>query len=122
MGLLNLNFQRVDIILAGLIGAIIWDLVTWYFGLPSSSSHALIGGLVGSALIVGGWNAIIVPGVEKVMIFMIISPVAGFVIAFVLANDNHIFPQRIQSHYSSTESLESFRSSLYVLFFDAWSE
>jgi PiT family inorganic phosphate transporter len=60
-------------------------LVTWYFGLPSSSSHALIGGLVGSALIVGGWNAIIVPGVEKVLIFMILSPVAGFVIAFVLA-------------------------------------
>lgn len=84
-GIIEPEFSTVDIILAGLIGAIIWDLVTWYLGLPSSSSHALIGGLVGSALIVGGWNAIIVPGVEKVMIFMILSPVAGFVIAFVLA-------------------------------------
>jgi PiT family inorganic phosphate transporter len=55
------------------------------FGLPSSSSHALIGGLVGSALIVGGGDAIIVPGVENVLIFMILSPLAGFAIAFVLA-------------------------------------
>ena len=60
-------------------------MVTWYFGLPSSSSHALIGGLVGSALIVGGWDAIIVPGVGKVLLFMILSPVAGFVIGFILA-------------------------------------
>ena len=84
-GIIEPEFSTVDIILAGLIGAIIWDLVTWYFGLPSSSSHALIGGLVGAALIVGGWDAIIVPGVEKVLIFMILSPVAGFVIAFILA-------------------------------------
>ena len=84
-GIIQPEFSTVDIILAGLIGAIIWDLVTWYFGLPSSSSHALIGGLVGSALIVGGWDAIIVPGVGKVLLFMILSPVAGFVVGFVLA-------------------------------------
>jgi PiT family inorganic phosphate transporter len=91
-GIIEPEFSTVDIILAGLIGAIIWDLVTWYFGLPSSSSHALIGGLVGAALIVGGWDAIIVPGVEKVLIFMILSPVTGFVIAFTLCYDYHIFP------------------------------
>ena len=84
-GIIQPEFSTVDIILAGLIGAIIWNLVTWYFGLPSSSSHALIGGLVGSALIVGGWDAIIVPGVGKVLLFMILSPVAGFVIGFILA-------------------------------------
>jgi PiT family inorganic phosphate transporter len=84
-GIIEPEFSTVDIILAGLIGAKIWDLITWYFGLPSSSSHALIGGLVGSALIVGGLDAIIVTGVEKVLIFMILSPVAGFVIAFGLA-------------------------------------
>lgn len=84
-GIIQPEFSTVDIILAGLIGAIIWDLFTWYFGLPSSSSHALIGGLVGSALIVGGWDAIIVPGVGKVLLFMILSPVAGFVIGFILA-------------------------------------
>jgi PiT family inorganic phosphate transporter len=71
------------IILAGLIGAISWNLVTWYFGLPSSSSHALIGGLVGAGL-AGGvtieWHTIL----EKVVIPMIASPLVGFTIAFVI--------------------------------------
>ena len=63
-GIIQPEFSSVDIILAGLIGAIIWDIITWYFGLPSSSSHALIGGLIGSALIAGGINAIVQSGVE----------------------------------------------------------
>src|ERR671927_1570093 len=53
-GIIQPEFSSVYVILAGLIGAITWDLITWYFGLPSSSSHALIGGLVGSAFIAGG--------------------------------------------------------------------
>jgi PiT family inorganic phosphate transporter len=68
-------------IIAGLIGGIIWDLITWWFGLPSSSSHALIGGLVGSALIAGGLQGIIFPGIEAVLIFMVVSPSVGFAIA-----------------------------------------
>jgi inorganic phosphate transporter, PiT family len=71
------------IVLAGLIGAIFWNLVTWYFGLPSSSSHALIGGLVGAGL-AGGvtieWHTII----EKVVIPMVASPIVGFVLAFII--------------------------------------
>ena len=67
------------------IGAIVWDLITWYFGLPSSSSHALIGGLVGSALIAGGPNAIVLSGIQKTLIFMVVSPVAGFIAAFAIA-------------------------------------
>jgi len=69
------------IVLAGLLGAITWNLTTWYFGLPSSSSHALIGGLVGAALAAGGtvrWATI----VDKVVIPMIASPLVGFVLAF----------------------------------------
>ena len=84
-GIIKPEFSTIDIILAGLIGATIWDLITWYFGLPSSSSHALIGGLVGSALTVGGLDSIIIPGIEKVLVLMIVSPIAGFVVAFVLA-------------------------------------
>jgi PiT family inorganic phosphate transporter len=71
------------IVLAGLFGAIAWNLVTWYFGLPSSSSHALIGGLVGAALAAGGvvrWNTII----DKVLIPMIASPIVGFALAFAV--------------------------------------
>jgi inorganic phosphate transporter, PiT family len=81
-GIIQPEFSTVDIILAGLIGAIVWDLITWYFGLPSSSSHALIGGLVGSALIAGGIKAIVMSGVEKVLIFMVVSPILGFIAAY----------------------------------------
>jgi inorganic phosphate transporter, PiT family len=80
--LFNQNFSTVYVIFAGLIGAIGWDLIRWYFGLPSSSSHALIGGLIGSGLIAGGIKAIIISGVEKTLTFMIVSPMPGFGIAF----------------------------------------
>ena len=84
-GIIQPEFSTVYVILAGLIGAIVWDLITWYFGLPSSSSHALIGGLVGSALIAGGSNAIVLSGIQKTLIFMVVSPVAGFLAAFAIA-------------------------------------
>ena len=72
------------IVLAGLLGAIAWNLITWYFGLPSSSSHALIGGLVGSAIVAKGatvhWTTI----VDKVLIPMVVSPIFGFLVAFLV--------------------------------------
>ncbi|HEU4566494.1 MAG TPA: inorganic phosphate transporter [Marmoricola sp.] len=71
------------VVLAALFGAIVWNLITWYFGLPSSSSHALIGGLGGSALAAGAtvhWTTI----VDKVLIPMVASPVVGFLLAFLV--------------------------------------
>ncbi|MGH3447139.1 MAG: inorganic phosphate transporter [Nocardioidaceae bacterium] len=71
------------IVIAALVGAIVWNLITWYFGLPSSSSHALIGGLVGAALASGSlvrWTAI----EDKVLIPMVASPLVGFCVAFGL--------------------------------------
>ncbi len=71
------------VVLAGLFGAISWNLITWYFGLPSSSSHALIGGLVGSALAAGAgvvWSVIW----DKVVVPMVVSPIVGFLLAFAL--------------------------------------
>jgi inorganic phosphate transporter, PiT family len=81
-GIIQPEFSTVPVIFAGLIGAIAWDLITWYFGLPSSSSHALIGGLIGSGLVAGGIGAIVQDGVEKTLIFMVISPLLGLVAAF----------------------------------------
>lgn len=84
-GIIQPEFSTVDVILAGLVGAIVWNLITWWFGLPSSSSHALIGGLVGSAIMVGGFEAVVIGGIERVLVFMVVSPAVGFAIAAAFA-------------------------------------
>ena len=83
-GIVNPDVVTPALILAALLGAIAWDLVTWYLGLPSSSSQALIGGLVGVALVKAGVGSLGFAGLEKTLSFMIISPVIGFILAFGL--------------------------------------
>jgi len=72
------------VILGGLAGAIIWNLVTWYFGIPSSSSHALIGGFAGAAVAKAGWSALVVSGLVKITLFIVLAPVLGMALGFVL--------------------------------------
>ena len=84
-GLVDETTSTQGVIAAALLGAISWNLLTWYFGLPSSSSHALIGGLFGATLISAGPAAFKVQGIlEKVLFPMIASPLIGFVVAFAL--------------------------------------
>src|SRR6266852_6285156 len=63
------------VVIAGLTGAIVWDLLTWWWGLPTSSSHALIGGYAGAALMRSGWHVIIAEGWYKTLIFIVVAPV-----------------------------------------------
>ncbi len=74
----------VYVILAGLVGAIAWDVITWWFGLPTSSSHALIGGYAGAAIAKVGFSAIIYSGWTKTIVSMFVSPVVGLVLGLVL--------------------------------------
>jgi inorganic phosphate transporter, PiT family len=84
-GLVDESTSTQGVIAAALLGAIAWNLITWYYGLPSSSSHALIGGLLGATLIAAGPQAFKVQGIlEKVLFPMIASPLVGFVVALSL--------------------------------------
>jgi PiT family inorganic phosphate transporter len=84
-GLVDSMYATQLIVLSAVAGAILWNLLTWYFGIPSSSSYALIGGLIGSAALGGGFKIIIWSGlISKVIIPMILSPIIGFVLAFLV--------------------------------------
>src|SRR6476469_9281704 len=83
-GLVDIRIVTFAVIFAGLIGAITWDLITWYVGLPTSSSHALIGGYAGAAVAKAGFAAIIPAGWTKTLIFIVLAPLIGMVIGFFL--------------------------------------
>ena len=73
-----------QVLIAALSSAIFWNLLTWYLGFPSSSSHALIGGFIGAVVIAAGWNALQVRGIEKVLIALFTSPLIGYLIGFIV--------------------------------------
>src|SRR3954469_5699240 len=78
-GMIDVRVVTFAVVLAGLAGAIVWDLITWYFGLPTSSSHALMGGYAGAAVARAGWGVVIAAGWTKTLIFIILSPLIGMV-------------------------------------------
>ena len=71
------------VILTALLSAITWNILTWYLGFPSSSSHALVGGLVGAVLVGAGWEAILLPGLTKVLLTLLTSPLIGFLFGYI---------------------------------------
>jgi PiT family inorganic phosphate transporter len=72
------------VIFGALVGAVVWNLITWYYGIPSSSSHALIGGLVGAAVAKAGTGALIAGGLIKTVIFIVVAPLLGFVLGSIM--------------------------------------
>ena len=79
------HMLTLDALVACLIGTIIWNLITWFFGIPSSSSHALIGGLMSAVFISVGWDGIKLQGLYKVLVALFVSPVIGFIFGFIVS-------------------------------------
>lgn len=84
-GVVNPDVINLSVIAAALIAAILWNLFTWWWGLPSSSSHTLVGGLVGAAVASSGVNSVIVGGVLKIVIFIVIAPLLGMIMSFLIS-------------------------------------
>jgi PiT family inorganic phosphate transporter len=82
-GIVTSELITTQVLLAALVSAILWDLLTWYLGFPSSSSHALIGGIIGSVVMAAGWQAIQLKGLEKILISLFSSPLIGFALGFL---------------------------------------
>ena len=83
-GMIDIKTVTTTVILAGIGGAIVWNMITWYFGLPSSSSHALIGGYAGASIVKGGFGVIIAGGWYKTLIFIVLAPAIGLCLGFIL--------------------------------------
>ena len=82
--LINGNSFNLEVILVGLIAAIIWNLITWYFGIPNSSSHCLIGGLIGSAVTMNGFSVLNMSNISLILIFIVLAPLIGMVISILI--------------------------------------
>jgi PiT family inorganic phosphate transporter len=78
------NTINTNVLIAALLSAILWNILTWALGLPSSSSHALIGGILGAVMMGAGWQAIKVEGIEKILVALFTSPLIGFVVGYLL--------------------------------------
>jgi PiT family inorganic phosphate transporter len=95
VGMIDVSIVTPSVILGALMGAIAWNLITWWFGLPSSSSHALLGGYAGAAIAKAGFGSIIVAGWTKTIAFIFISPVVGLMLGFGLMVLNFWVFQRV---------------------------
>jgi PiT family inorganic phosphate transporter len=116
-GMVDITVVTTGVILAGLIGAIAWDLITWYYGLPTSSSHALIGGYAGAAIAKVGLTALIPAGWTKTLIFIVLAPGIGFALGFVLMVGNwwafcRVAPSRVDGYFRKLQLVSAAAYSL----------
>ncbi len=116
-GIIDTSVVTVNLIFAALAGAVFWDMITWYLGLPTSSSHALVGGLVGAGIAASGVSSVHASGVEKIVLFMIISPIIGLIIGFlftlfIMRGFRKSHPSRINNYF---RKLQLFSAAFYSL-------
>ena len=96
-GVVDPDVINLNVIGAALVAAITWNLITWWLGFPSSSSHTLVGGLVGAAIVSSGPGSVIAGGVIKIVLFIFIAPLLGMVIGFIIST---ISPVPCKKSYS----------------------
>ena len=116
-GMIRIDFITQYVVIGGLLGAIVWDLLTWWWGLPTSSSHALMGGMAGAAVMRAGWRTIIFAGWYKTLIFIVVAPIMGLILAltfmvavFWILRDRA--PQRIDAWFRRLQLLSAAAYSL----------
>lgn len=116
-GVINPEIVTLDLIGAAVTAAIIWNLFTWWWGLPSSSSHTLVGGLVGAAIAGSGFSSVIYAGVIKILLFIILAPLLGMVFSFfisvlVLHLARKSTPSGVDKHFRRLQLLSASAFSL----------
>ncbi|MEW6408514.1 MAG: inorganic phosphate transporter [Nitrospirota bacterium] len=111
-GLIETSLITISVVFAALLAAIVWNLFTWYFGMPSSSSHALIGGILGAVLIASGVEAIHWPTVETVILMLAITPITGLMAGFLFTKAiftlfPNVMPTRVNRIFRRLQILSS---------------
>jgi inorganic phosphate transporter, PiT family len=113
----NPDVINLTVIASALVAAIMWNLFTWWYGLPSSSSHTLVGGLVGAAVASSGWGSVMMTAVIKIIIFIVIAPFLGmimsfFISAFVIFLARKQSPSNVDKHFRRLQLLSAASFSL----------
>ncbi len=116
-GVIDPDIINLTVIASALVAAILWNIFTWWWGLPSSSSHTLVGGLVGAAIVSSGVGSVIISGVAKIVAFIVIAPVLGMVMSFIISAiviqlSKNSTPSKIDKHFRTFQLFSSAALSL----------
>ena len=116
-GIVDISVVDANLVFGALVGACSWNIITWWFGLPSSSSHALIGGLIGAGFLKGGTQALVAGGIFKTVMFIFISPLMGFILStligiIVFNICNRFKPSKVDAFFRKAELLSASAYSL----------
>ena len=116
-GIVDINVVDANLVFGALVGACSWNLITWWFGLPSSSSHALIGGLIGAGFLKGGVKALVAGGIFKTVLFIFIAPLMGFMLStligiIVFNICNNFKPAKVDGFFRKAELFSAAAYSL----------
>src|SRR5512133_3025833 len=116
-GVIQTEVVTLDLIAAAVTAAITWNLLTWWWGLPSSSSHTLVGGLVGSAIAKAGFSSVVFAGVMKIVIFIVVAPLLGMIISFIISGiviniSKKATPSKVDKYFRRLQLLSAAAFSL----------